>query len=116
MKDIQQQINEVLDELSNPTDRQIAERAKREAEERKRFFAVLGIEDDGRRSAVMTREEFLAFSKGKVSKEENRLPQAFLKGKTGVYIYFEFEPYHDVSYTYYPEENCIVESRFYVGD
>lgn len=116
MKDIQEQVNEVLDELSNPTEKQAAERAKREAEERKKFFEVLGIEDDGRLSAVMTRDEFLAFKKGKVFKEEKRLPQAFQKDKNRVYIYFEFEPYEDVSYNYFPDENCIVVSRFYIGD
>ena len=57
----------------------------------------------------MTREEFLAFIKGK----------SYVIGyppKGSVVIYSEFQPYHDVTYSYCERTDTVYEESFYIGD
>lgn len=82
---------------------------------RQDFFTVLGVADDGRRELYMTPEEFFDFCNQKEMVEESKNYKRF-KGKKCVQIYFKFEPYEDVSYSYCFDEDCIVVSRFYIGD
>lgn len=89
---------------------------QQEQERRRLFFEALGIEDDGRRNPCMTREEFVAFSKGRKWIDADKVPYKELKSKARVEVFFEFEPYHDVSYTYCKEDDTIYESRFYIGE
>ena len=82
-------------------------------EERKTFFNLLGIEDDGRKELLMTREEYWEFFENKLVLDAEHIN---LKNKELIRIYFEFEPYHDLNVYYCPSENIIYESRFYIGD
>lgn len=108
-----------MDEIKSALDLLYEEEPKeayeqREAKRRSEFFSVLGIEDDGRRCPVMTKDEYAEFEKNKP--ERSDLTYKDLKGKKSVEIYFKFEPYHDVSYSYYPDFDCVIESRLYIGD
>ena len=80
---------------------------------RKRFFEILGIEDDGRREPMMTRDEFYKFSEEKYIVRNQEL---FPKGKEFVIIYFEFSAYTDDTYSYCEETNTIYCDSFYIGD
>ena len=80
-------------------------------ERRALFFAALGIPDDGRMNAIMTRDEFLAFDK-RIEDEK----YGSLRGKKCIKVYAEFAPYHDVSYSYCFDDDTVYESRFYIGD
>ena len=80
---------------------------------RTRFFSAMGIEDDGRKEPLMTREEYLNFFEDKLVLDAEHIN---LKNKDLIRIYFEFEPYHDLTVYYCPSENIIYESRFYIGD
>lgn len=80
---------------------------------RRLFFEAMGIPDDGRLNPVMTRDEFLAFCKGKKTENEK---YGSLRGKKSVQVYFEFAPYHDVSYLYCFDDDTVYESRFYIGE
>lgn len=84
---------------------------KQEQERRRLFFEAMGIPDDGRLDPVMTRDEFIAFCK--VKKTENE-KYGYPNGKTCVDVYFEFAPYHDVSYSYCFDDDTVYESRFYI--
>ena len=37
-------------------------------------------------------------------------------GKTCVEVYFEFAPYHDISYSYCFDDDTVYESRYYIGE
>lgn len=86
---------------------------QREQERRRLFFEAMGIPDDGRLNPLMTRDEFLAFCKGK--KTENEKYDS-LRGKKSVHVYFEFAPYHDIDYSYCFDDDTVYENRFYIGD
>lgn len=86
---------------------------QQEQERRRLFFEAMGIPDDGRLSPVMTRDEFIAFCK--VKKTENE-KYGYPSGKTCVEVYFEFAPYHDISYSYCFDDDTVYESRFYIGE
>ena len=86
---------------------------QQEQERRRLFFEAMGIPDDGRLNPVMTRDEFLAFCKGKNTENETYVA---LRGKKYVQVYFEFEPYHDVNYVYCFDDDTVYESRYYIGE
>lgn len=86
---------------------------QQEQERRLLFFEAMGIPDDGRLSPVMTRDEFLAFCKGKKTENEK---YGSLCGKKSVQVYFEFAPYHDIDYSYCFDDDTVYESRFYIGE
>ncbi len=86
---------------------------QREQERRHLFFEAMGIPDDGRLNPMMTRDEFLAFCKGKNTENEK---YDSLRGKKYVQVYFELAPYHDISYSYCFDDDTVYESRFYIGD
>lgn len=86
---------------------------KLQLDKRKKFFDALGIDDDGRLNPLMTRDEFIAFCK--VKKTENEKYDS-LRGKKCVQVYFEFAPYHDISYSYCFDDDTVYENRFYIGD
>ena len=86
---------------------------KQEQERRRLFFEAMGIPDDGRLNPLMTRDEFLAFCKGK--KTENEKYDS-MRGKKSVRVYFEFAPYHDIDYSYCFDDDTVYENRFYIGD
>lgn len=105
------EITKALDMLDS--DETMTEYQKREAERRRLFFKAMEIEDDGRLNPVMTRDEFIAFCK--VKKTENE-KYGYLSGKTCVEVYFEFAPYHDISYSYCFDDDIVYESGFYIGE
>ena len=86
---------------------------KQKQERRRLFFEAMGIPDDGRLNPLMTRDEFLAFCKGK--KTENEKYDS-MRGKKSVRVYFEFAPYHDIDYSYCFDDDTVYENRFYIGD
>lgn len=86
---------------------------KLQLDKRKKFFDALGIDDDGRLNPVMTRDEFVAFCK--VKKTENE-KYGYPSGKMCVEVYFEFAPYHDISYSYCFDDDTVYESRYYIGE
>lgn len=86
---------------------------KLQLDKRKKFFDALSIDDDGRLNPVMTRDEFVAFCK--VKKTENE-KYGYPSGKTCVEVYFEFAPYHDISYSYCFDDDTVYESRYYIGE
>ena len=86
---------------------------KQEQERRRLFFEAMGIPDDGRLNPLMTRDEFLAFCKGK--KTENEKYDS-MRGKKSVRVYFEFAPYHDIDDSYCFDDDTVYENRFYIGD
>lgn len=81
------------------------------AEQRKLFFEVIGQQDDGRLNAGFDRAEFAKFREGK-----RTVDGAPPKGKRAVEIYFDFEAYQDVSYSYCLDDDTIYVSRSYIGD
>ena len=85
-----------------------------ERERRNEFFKVLGVDDDGRVSAIMTEEEWRMFSYGKPFNRINYAKDT--AGKHFVRVYFAFEPYHDVTYSYCVDDGCIYENRMYIGE
>ena len=87
------------------------EHEKYEAKRRADFFTALGIEDDGRFSPVMTREEYAAFRKNR-KEIEGSAP----KGARTVEVYFEFLAYEDVSYHYCFNNGSIYVTTTYIGD
>ena len=86
---------------------------QQEQERRRLFFEAMSIPDDGRLNPLMTRDEFLAFCKGK--KTENEKYDS-LRGKKSVRVYFEFAPYHDIDYSYCFDDDTVYKNRFYIGD
>lgn len=84
---------------------------RHEQERRRLFFEAMKIPDDGRLSPVMTRDEFFAFHKKVVDAKSDSL-----HGKKYVEVYFEFAPYHDISYLYCFDDDTVYESRFYIGE
>lgn len=86
---------------------------QQEQERRRLFFEALGIPDDGRLNPLMTRDEFLAFCKGKNTENAKC---GSLSGRKCIQVYFEFAPYHDISYSYCFDDDTVYESRFYIGE
>lgn len=84
-----------------------------EDEKRKRFFEILGIEDDGRRNQMMTRDEFQKFCEGKRLEYD---PRCFPFGKNLPIIYFEFSAYTDDTYCYDEETDTVYRDSYSIGD
>lgn len=104
--------NEIKEALAKlDSEETLSEYQKREIERRRLLFKAMGIEDDGRLCPVMTAAEFRAFDKPRKEPKYSDL-----KGKTAVEVYFEFEPYHDVSYVYCFEDDVVYEKRFYIEE
>ena len=61
------------------------------------------------KTGEMTMKEFMAFAKDK--KYVIGYPP-----KDSVVIYSEFQPYHDVTYSYCERTDTVYEERFYIGD
>ena len=63
---------------------------------------------------IMTEEEWRMFSYGKPFNRINYAKDT--AGKHFVRVYFAFEPYHDVTYSYCVDDGCIYENRMYIGE
>ena len=81
------------------------------AKRRTMFFEAIGKEDDGRRYPSLTETEFVEFGK---THEGTDKPVP--RGDRYVEIFFEHEPYDDVTYFYDFNDGKIYEHRYHVGD
>lgn len=92
---------------------------KLEQEKREAFFEALGVPDDGRLNATMTREEFYEFTneaEGGTHKVVSKWESEDIEGKRMVEIYFEFAAYFDYGYAYCFDNGLVYESSRYIGD